>query len=160
MQKFSLQAIAAAALVLASSSGFAASDTATLSVTASVAAVCKLTLSGPMAFGALDPTVTTNKTASATATYKCTKGSTVSSFTVNSTTTGTYSGSMAGLTSGNTDTIAYGITWTNPAPYAGVGMGAGVTAGSVTLSGTVLNASYVDVTPDSYAGSVGIAINY
>jgi hypothetical protein len=158
MQKFSLRAIAAAALVLASSSGFAASDSATLSVTASVAAVCKLTLSGPMAFGALDPTLTSNATTSVTATYKCTKGSVVSSFWVNGVATGTYSGTMAG-TGTNTDTIAYGITWTNPAAYTGVGMGA-VVAGSVTLNGTVVNANYVNVNPDSYSGSVGIQINY
>lgn len=156
----SIRAIAAAALALAATSGFAASDTATLNVTASVAAVCKLTLSGDMAFGALDPTLTTNATASVTASYKCTKGTPVTSFTVNSTTTGSYAGSMAGATAGNTDAIPYTITWTNPTAYTGAGLGATITGKSVTLSGTVTNANYVNVTPDSYSGSVGVAVNY
>lgn len=156
--KTSIRAIAAAALALAASSGFAASDTATLNVTASVAAVCKLTLSGPMAFGALDPTSAANATASVTASYKCTKGTVTTSFTVNAQSTGTYSGTMTGATA-TPDSIPYTITWTDPAVYTGLGMGA-VTAGSVTLAGSITNANYVNVKPDSYSGSVGIALNY
>lgn len=158
--KTSIRAIAAAALALAASSGFAASDNATLNVTASVAAVCKLTLSGDMAFGALDPTLTSNATASVTASYKCTKGTPVTSFTVNSTTTGSYSGSMSGATAGNTDAIPYTITWSNPTAYTGAGLGSTITAKSVTLNGTITNANYVNVTPDGYSGSVGVAVNY
>lgn len=156
--KTSIRAIAAAALALAASSGFAASDTATLNVTASVAAVCKLTLSGPMAFGALDPTSTANATASVTASYKCTKGTVTTSFTVNAQSTGTYSGTMTGAAA-TPDSIPYTITWTDPAVYTGLGMGA-VTAGSVTLAGSITNSDYVNVKPDSYSGSVGIALNY
>lgn len=155
----SVRTIAAAALVLAASSGFAASDTATLNVTASVAAVCKLTLSGPMAFGALDPTSAANATATATATYKCTKGTVTTGFTVGGLSTGTYGGSMTGA-GATPDTIAYSITWVNPAVYTGAGMGSTITAGSVSLGGTITNANYVNVKPDSYSGSVGIALNY
>jgi len=74
MTRLNLTRIAAVALFAAASSGaFAASDTATLTVTASIAAKCKLTLSGPMAFGWLDPTLSTDATTTATASYKCTK---------------------------------------------------------------------------------------
>ncbi|MCD6078811.1 MAG: hypothetical protein K0R89_2755, partial [Ramlibacter sp.] len=57
------------------------------------------------------------------------------------------------------DSIGYTIEWTNPTAYTGLGLGA-VTAKTVTLSGTVPNANFVNVKPDSYAGSVGIAVNY
>ena len=160
MSKLTLRTLTAIAVVIGASSVQAASDTATLNVTASVAAVCKLTLSGPLAFGALDPTSTANGTASVTASYKCTNGTPVTSFTVNNTTTGTYNGTMAGATAGNTDTIAYQVLWTNPAAFTGAGLGSGAAARTVTLNGTVLNANYVNVTPDSYSGSVGIAVNY
>ncbi|MEJ5989621.1 spore coat protein U domain-containing protein [Ramlibacter sp. PS3R-8] len=154
----SIRAIAAAAVALAASTTFAASDTATLNVTASVAAVCKLTLSGPMAFGALDPTSTADATATVTASYKCTKGTPVTSFTVNGVTTGTYAGTMTGA--GTTpDSIAYAIAWTNPTAYTGLGLGA-VTAKTVSLGGTILNANFVNVKPDTYSGSVGVAVNY
>ncbi|MCC2673661.1 MAG: Spore Coat Protein domain [Ramlibacter sp.] len=155
--KASVRAIAAAALAVAASSGFAA-DNLTLNVTANVAAVCNLTLSGPMAFGTLDPTSTADATASVTASYKCTKGTVVSSFTVNGGISGSYGGTMTGASTGP-DSIGYTIEWTNPTAYTGLGLGA-VTAKTVTLSGTVPNANFVNVKPDSYAGSVGIAVNY
>lgn len=157
--KTSIRAIAAAALALAASTGFAASDTATLNVTASVAAVCKLTLSGAMAFGALDPTATTDPTKSVTASYKCTKGTVTTSFQVDGQSTGTFDGVMTGTGAG-ADTIAYQITWTDPAAYTGAGLGSTITAGSVTLNGKILNADYVNVKPSNYTGSVGIALNY
>jgi hypothetical protein len=155
--KASVRAIAAAALAVAASSGFAA-DNLTLNVTANVAAVCNLTLSGPMAFGTLDPTSTADATASVTASYKCTKGTIVSSFTVNGGTSGSYGGTMTGA-GGTPDSIGYTIGWTNPTAYTGLGLGA-VAAKTVTLSGTIPNANFVNVKPDSYAGSVGIAVNY
>lgn len=155
----SVRAVAAAVLSLAAFSGFAASDTATLNVTASVAAVCKMSLSGAMGFGALDPTLTTDPTKTVTVTYRCTKGTVTTSFTVNAQSTGTYSGTMTGAGVG-ADTIPYTITWTDPAPYTGAGLGSTITAGSVTLSGKILNADYVNVKPSNYTGSVGIALNY
>ena len=156
--KTSIRAIAAAALALAASTGFAA-DNLSLNVTASVAAVCNLTLSGPMAFGALDPTSTANATASVTASYKCTKGTAVTSFTVDGGITGTYAGSMTGA-GATPDSIPYTITWTNPTAYTGGGLGSAVAAKTVSLGGTITNANYVNVKPDSYAGSVSIAVNY
>jgi len=162
LNKSSLRAIAAAAIAFASAAAFAATDSATLTVTATVGAKCKVTLSGPMAFGSLDPTLATDPTATATASYKCTKGTAVTSFGVNSVTAGATgaSGTMAGAIVGNTDTIAYTIKWTDPVAFTGDGLGGSATAETVTLNGKILNADYVNVTPDTYTGTIGVAVNY
>lgn len=156
-----IRTVAATALAIGASGAFAATDTATLAVTASIAAVCKVTLSGPMAFGALDPTLTTDATKSVTASYQCTKGTPVTSFTVGGSSSGTYTSpvGMAG-TGSNTDKIPFAIGWTTPAAFTGDGLGAAGTARTVTLNGTIANADYVTKTPDSYSTSIGIAVNY
>ena len=160
LNKSSLRAIAAAALAFFAASAFAASDGANLTVTATVGAKCKVT-AGTMAFGSLDPTLTTDPTATATVTYKCTKGTAVTSFAVNSITAGATgtTGTMSAAAP-NTDTVAYEIKWTNPTAFTGDGLGASGTAKSVTLNGKILNANYVDVTPDTYTGTIGVAVNY
>ena len=152
-------AIAAAAMVATGS--YAAQDPATLSVTASVAARCKLTLSGPMAFGGLNPLSAADATATATATYKCTKGTSVTSFEVNSVTVGATGtgGTMTGA-SASPDTIDYTINWTDPTAFVGAGMGSTAAEKTVTLNGKILNAEYVNAKPDSYSGTIGVAVNY
>ncbi|MEJ8839033.1 spore coat protein U domain-containing protein [Ramlibacter sp. AN1133] len=161
LNKSSIRAIAAAAMAFFAAGAFAGSDGSTLTVTASVGAKCKVTLSGAMAFGSLDPTLTTDPTATATASYKCTKGTAVTSFGVNSVTTGATGtgGTMTGALA-SPDTIAYTITWTDPTAFTGDGLGAAGTAKSVTLNGKILNANYVNVKPDSYTGTIGVAVNY
>lgn len=158
----SLRAIAAAALAFSAAGAFAATDSANLTVTATVGAKCKVT-AGTMAFGSLDPTLTTDPTATASVSYKCTKGTAVTSFAVNSITVGTTgtTGVMNG-TGANTDTITYEIKWTNPTAFVGEGLGnnAATATKSVTLNGKILNANYVDVTPDTYTGTIGVAVNY
>lgn len=161
MTRSKLTRIAAAALfAAASSAAFAAQDTATLTVTATVGAKCKLTVTD-LAFGTLDPTLATDATTTTTASYKCTKGTAVTSFAVNSITAGTTGtgGTMTG-TGASPDTIAYTITWTNPTAFTGDGLGASGTAKSVTLNGKILNANYVNVKPDTYTGTIGVAVNY
>ena len=158
MSKFVIQGVVAAALAVLSSTGFAAQEARTLSVTATIPGTCVLITSGPMAFGTLDVASTANQTHQVTATYKCATGLTVSSFQVGPSTTGTFAGAMAGLTPGNTDTIPYVINWTPPAAYAGEGFA--VTGQQVVLTGTVLNSDYISKKPDSYAHSVVLAINY
>jgi spore coat protein U-like protein len=160
LNKSSLRAIAAAAIAFAAASAFAGTDGTNLTVTATVGAKCKVTTTN-MAFGSLDPTLSTDATTTATASYKCTKGTAVTSFAVNSITAGATgtTGVMSG-TAGNTDTSTYGIKWTNPTAFTGDGLGASGTAKSVTLNGTILNANYVNVTPDSYTGTIGVAVNY
>lgn len=160
LNKTSFRAIAAAALAFVAAGAIAGTDSANLTVTATVGAKCKVT-AGTMAFGSLDPTLTTDATMSSTVSYKCTKGTDVTSFEVNGEAAGTTgtTGTMAG-TGTNTDTIAFEIKWTNPTAFTGSGLGAGGTAKSVTLNGKILNADYVDVAPDTYTGSAAVAVNY
>lgn len=156
MQKFSLQAIAAAALVLASSSGFAASpDTGSILVTASVAAVCKLSLSGDMAFGALDPTLAANPTPiDVTATVRCTKN-TPATMTIGGSTTGSLSADMVGTP--NTRKLGYTLSWTHPTI---VGGGMNTDAASFVIRGQIPFAGIQAAVPDSYSGTVSVVVNY
>ena len=165
MSNVNLVRMGAMALALSMTSAFAAPpETATMQVTASVAALCRLSLSGNMGFGALDVTVTSNATQSVTATYQCTKGTPVSSFQVGGITAvaagGTYSGTMTGA-SATPDTIPYAIAWADPGAFTGLGMQAiAANQKTVTLNGTILNADYVNKKPDNYTHSVAVTVNY
>jgi len=158
MRKTRIPLAVLALLALLAPGARAASDSATLAVTASVAAKCKLSLSGPMAFGALDTTSTSDATKTVTVTYQCTKGTVVTSFTVATLTSGSYTGAMTSGTS--PDSIAYTIAWTDPPAFTGAGMGSTAAAQTVDLNGTILNADYLNVTPASYNQNVSIAVNY
>lgn len=158
MSRFIIRGAIAAAIAASMSVGFAAQETRTLSVTATIPGTCVLITSGPMAFGTLDVASTANETHTVTATYKCATGLTVSSFQVGPSTIGTFAGAMSGLTPGNTDTIPYVINWTPPAPYAGEGFN--VVGQQVVLTGTILNSDYIGKKPDSYAHAVVLAINF
>lgn len=158
MSKMLIHGAVAAAIALVTSASFAAQETRTLAVTATIPGTCVLITSGPMAFGTLDVASTANETHTVTATYKCATGLTVSSFQVGPSTTGTFAAAMIGLTPTNTDTVPYVINWTPPAPYAGEGFA--VPGQQVVLTGTILNSDYIGKKPDSYAHSVVLAINF
>jgi spore coat protein U-like protein len=160
MSKFAVRALFAATLALAASAGFSAQEARSLSVTASIAGACTLTTSGPMAFGNLDMTSTAAETKQVTATYKCSLGFNVpaNGFTVGGLTTGAFSGTMASITTGNTDSINYSITWSQPGAYTGAGFA--VAGQQVVLTGTIPNANYIGKATGSYADSVVIAVNY
>jgi hypothetical protein len=159
MSKFAVRGIVAAVLAVATSAGFTAQETSTLSVTARIQGGCVLSTSGPMAFGDLNMAATSgSEKKEVIATYKCATGQTVSSFTVGGEAGGTFSGAISSGNSGSADTIPYTITWTNPGTYAGQGFSS---AGkSVTLTGTILNGDYISKPPGNYAGAVLLAINY
>ena len=158
MQKFSLQAIAAAALVLASSSGFAAVDSGSITVSASVAAVCKLTLSGDMAFGALSATATADPTPiDVTATVKCTNGTNVASVTVGGVTSGSITPSMTAVLPA-IGSLGYKVTWTDPGAFSGAGMG--TVAKTFVIRGEIPFANIQAATPASYLGAVPVVVNY
>jgi hypothetical protein len=147
--KLTRLALATAAAVLCSQ---AFADSGTLSVSAAVSGVCKLQSVPAMSF-TLDPSG-----ASSGVTYKCTKNTAPTSFTVGGNAAGTgYSGSLTGATAGNTDTIAYSISWSAPST-AGNGFGTGSTATTVTLTGAIPLANFQNVRADTYNGSVAVAI--
>jgi hypothetical protein len=154
--------IALAVIALSAMPGaFAAQDTQQLAVAASISALCKLTLStGGLNFGALDPTLTTDATASATASYQCTKGTAVTAtgFTVGGSSSGAYSGSLVSGTT--TDTIPFAVAWTQPGAFSGMGFSSSATKISVSLGGTIVNADYVNKTPANYAVNIPVVVNY
>jgi spore coat protein U-like protein len=155
MKSLKIARIAAVALVAAASSA-AFADSATLNVTANITGACKMSLSGPMAFGTLDPSNAVDVTTSATATYKCTKGQAAGTFAVGAITDGT-----AGYSStiGNgTDTIAYAVNWTAPGAFTGAGFGAAAASQSVTLNGKILGTAYPNASAGNYTGNVAVSI--
>lgn len=134
-------------------------DSQQITVTANVSGVCKLTAYPNMTF-TLDPTSNADGSASSAIQYKCTKGTAPATFSVGGATGGTYNATGAnalGGSTGNTDTIPYQITWTTPTAQ-GTGFGTGSTATTVNLTGTILNANYVNVRADSYTKQVTVAI--
>lgn len=147
-------AVVAAAAVLSCSLAMAA-DSQNITVSATVSGNCKLTSFPNMSFGALDPSSAANGSGSATISYKCTKGTSPATFTVGGSAS-PYSGTLTGALA-SPDTIAYSITWTAPTT-AGTGFGAGSTATDVVLTGSILNADYVNVKADTYSQTVAVAI--
>jgi spore coat protein U-like protein len=145
---------------------FAASATANLNVTSSVAAVCTITTS-PVAFGPYDPVVAnaaTDLTASGSVNVACTKGAAA---TIDLGNGGAFSGGSRRMGSG-TDFLNYALykdalrsqVW-------GSGLAGGTTAAytaltkastAVTVYGTVPQAQ--DVTVGAYSDVVLATINY
>jgi spore coat protein U-like protein len=144
---------AAVAALVASASAMA--DTATLTVAASVKATCKLYSGGSMDFGQLDPSTSADGTGSATITYRCTKGTAPGTFQVGSASSSPYTGTLTGSGTAAGDTIGYSVTWTG-APGAGTGFGSDST---FALSGTVLNANYINKKAGSYGENVTITLS-
>jgi spore coat protein U-like protein len=155
MKTIKLIRLAACSAAAAASFG-AFADSQNLTVTANVAAACKLTAVPAMTF-TLDPGVGTAQTQTSTVQYRCTKGTNAGAFTVNGANTGSSNITLASATPlTNTDTIGVALSWVNPTAYAGVGFTAGA-AKSVTITGTVAANTY-DVNPDTYSFLVPISI--
>jgi len=149
-----VKGLVGAAVLAAASSTFALQEARTLLVTATIPGGCTLTTT-PMAFGTLNVAAGTDETHTATASYKCAVGTTVTQFSVGGSTTGTFNGIMTGAAT--TDAIPYSITWTPPAPFAGKGF---VVGNDVTLNGLVKGTDYIAKSPDNYAQSIIVAINF
>lgn len=152
-----------AALAALIAAGAAQAGTGTLSVNASVPGTCKFTATPAMNF-TIDPSAAGPATASSVIKYKCTKNTGAGVFDVGGATNGTTgysSGAGAALVggTGNTDTLQYSITWTNPGAFTGAGFGASAAEGSVTLNGSIAATQYQNATPDTYTGSVTLTIN-
>lgn len=143
-----------AALVVALAAGAALADTQSLSVTASVTGVCKFN-SGQtpvLAFGAIDPSGTTNATASASVLYRCTTGTAA---TVSSAVTGARTLTGTGTAAG--DTMNYSLAFTSGASGTGAGFGAGKDL-TLVVGGTITPANYQNKTVGSYSDSVTLTV--
>lgn len=150
-QKLMVAGLCAAGLL--ASGAALAGDTNTLTVTASVTPACKFnSATSTLDFGALDPSLASNPTASSTTTYWCTKGS------VASTTPGdglNHSGTSRQLKGPNaSDLIPYSLSLTG-----GTQTGAGKsTPLTLTMNGGINNADYINATAGAYSDTVTLTI--
>lgn len=139
--------------MLATAGSALASGTNTLTVTASVTGTCKF-VSGTstLNFGALDPSSSSDVNGSGTTTFWCTKGTTQ---TLSAGNGANWDGSKRNikLTTG-TDLIPYSLTLT---PDGGTNQGPG-SPRTLTISGTILNADYIDKTAGSYSDTVTLTV--
>ncbi|HSD61195.1 MAG TPA: spore coat protein U domain-containing protein [Burkholderiales bacterium] len=132
-----------------------AADTKDLNVTASVTGVCKFKSSAAdtLAFGALDPSVGTDKTVSTNVLYWCTKG-----VTTNTVTAGNglnFAGgkrNMKDPVSG--DVIPYTLAVTDSGTPGGPSVDL-----TAAVSGTVLGLDYTGKAAGSYADTVVLTVN-
>lgn len=142
----------ACATLLASAAGLAAAaDSTTLAVTASVTGLCKFSAtSTPLAFGAIDPSLTTDKVVTANVLYKCTNGT-----------------ASAGVTATNGNARAMtGPTGSTPMSYtlafsggtqAGTGFGSGKDL-TLVVTGTITALQYQNATVGAYSENVQLNI--
>jgi spore coat protein U-like protein len=149
---------AALLAAIALPTGAAWADSVNMAVSATVAAGCKMISVPAMGFGTLDQNLAPDLTIPVTVTYKCTVGTTPTAFSVGGTgaaagVAGTYSGTLTGPS-----TMAYTIGWTGPTLVAGTGVGSGGTATSVTLTGSLLGATYANKPVGLYTQNVAIAV--
>jgi len=150
-----LLAITATAAIIAMAGAAIAADSNTLTVSASVTGTCKFSSgTSTLAFGALDPSASTNPTQSTTTDFWCTKGVTTDSFNAQN---GLHfaAGKRQMLAQGTSgDVIPYSLTLTKDALSNG---GPTVTR-TLTIKGDILNADYVSKTADTYQDTVTIDI--
>jgi uncharacterized protein (DUF2141 family) len=165
MKPLSLRLLAATAAI-AFSGAASAADTASLSVSATVQGVCKFAATAATAMSItsptlafLDPSLTTDGKGTSTVSYRCTKNSSPT-LQVGTATTSPYNATGTnGLVNGSGASAVYmpfSIAWTAPSANSGAGFSAA--ASTVTLTGTILNANYVDMPAGNYTASVPLSI--
>jgi len=156
MSRLKTLAIAAAAALLSSQASLAvAAGSGTLSASATVIGTCKITSVPTMAFGSIDPSSTSNATATSTVLYKCTKNTAPTSVTVGASGS-PYAGTLAS-TATPADTMSFSVTWTNP---TAAGNGFGAADQSFDLTGTITVANFQNAPAHTdYAASATVSIN-
>ncbi|NMM08989.1 MAG: hypothetical protein HHJ16_01770 [Polaromonas sp.] len=145
-----LKAIAAALLVCTASLA-SASDSQTLATSATMSGICKFsTSSTPLAFGTIDPSLLTDKVATANVLYKCTKGTASAGVTV--------AGGNTRLMTVSTTALAMAYTLgLSGDTQTGKGFGTGQDL-TLVVTGTITAAQYQNVTAGAYAETVTLNI--
>jgi spore coat protein U-like protein len=141
-----------ATAALAASTAFAG-GTATLNVQANVVGNCKFnTASATMNFGTLDPANATDASGAASLQFWCTKSAT---YTITDDNGVNKSGTQRRMKDAGTNYINYAI-----GAYTATGSGNGKTSPiTLNLSGSVLNADYVNAAAGAYSDVVTFTIN-
>lgn len=151
-----LLAITAALAVMAMAGTAMAADSNTLTVQASVTGTCKFVTpkTSTLDFGPLDPSSTSNASASTTTQFWCTKGVTTDDITAGN--GSNWSGSKRQMKAAGTsgDLIPYSLSLTKDG-NSNLGP---ASARTLTIAGTILNADYVNKTADNYSDTVTLTI--
>jgi spore coat protein U-like protein len=147
--------ISVSTLLLVFGTGAAvAAGTNTLTVSASVVGVCQFsTTSSTLAFGNLDPSSTSDATATGSVAYWCTKG-TVASTAAGNGANYDATNSIRRMKNGS-DYIPYSLNVTGG---TGTGAGKGSTALSLSLGGTIINGDFINASAGAYADTVTLTI--
>src|SRR5262245_27541790 len=132
----------------------AIADNATLTINATVAGTCKFTTNSfTMNFGTLDAGAAADQSRTTALTYKCTKNQAATGFTFDLDGT---SPATVNITNG-IDNIPVQLSWSVPAT-AGSGFGAAVAPISMTVTGDILAADYVNVSAGPYTKNVSVVV--
>ena len=149
--------VLAVAVVLSGVTGAMATDTATVSVSASVSGNCKFVApkTGALAFGSLDPAVGTDVNGTPTQPkFWCTKGT---SYTISDDNGLNESGATYRMMHATlTEYIPYTFTYTATGTGAGAGMANYIT---MNIAGTVLGTDYINASAGNYADTVTLTVN-
>lgn len=147
--------LGAALAVLGPVAVMAASTTHTLDVSATVQGNCRFNDAGPtaLAFGSIDPTDTTDATATASLAFRCTSGTT-SSLAV----AGANDAGGVHYVSDGTDSMAYSVDFAGSDAQVGSGHGA---AGDKTLAvtGTIAVADFQNAPASTYSDVLTLTIS-
>lgn len=153
-----LAAVGMAASLAISTSAVAA-GTVSLTVTATIQGICKVTAGSPgtIALGSIDPSGTVDVTGSANYTMKCTNGVASLAWDVGGTGIGA---SMARTMSDGTNSLGYTLSASGDTGFTGTGFGTGSTAQTVTLTATVTPTQFGNaVASTGYTETVTINVN-
>lgn len=157
MSTFKRIGVAAALLGASSLALSAGTETANITVTATVPGVCKLTSSAtPSVPITANPSVGGDATGTAPVTFKCTKNHPYT-FKVGGSSTSPKTGN---LSDGATTPVLvpYSASWTQPS-----GTGAGFTSANEVTADvlvTISEADYLDKPAGSYTGTIAVTIDY
>lgn len=137
--------------VLAPLAAIAASTSHNLSVSATVQGHCRFDDVGPTAlgFGSIDPTSTTNKTATATVSFRCTRG-TMSSI---SGVVGANDASGVHYVSDGTNDMAYTVSFGGSDVQPGTGYGSG-NEKTLTVTGTIAVTDFQNAPAGTYSDTL------
>lgn len=131
-----------------------AADTSNMTVQAAVVGTCKFNSTPTLDFGSLDPASSSNGSGSSTISFWCTKGS---SYTVTAGNGLNYNAGTRQMKGpGATDLMAYSLTLPGTASGTGAGKSTAIT---FAVTGSVLNANYINATVGSYTDTVQMAVN-
>ena len=133
-----------------------AADTSNMTVQAAVVGTCKFNSTPVLDFGNLDPSSASNGAGSSTISFWCTKGSNYTVTAGNGTNYDIPGATRRMKGPGATDYIPYSLAL--PAGATGTGSGKS-TAITFAVTGTVLNANYINATVGSYTDTVQMAVN-